>query len=220
MKAILFDLDETILNRDASLLAFLDDQYERFHSVWGHIEKGQLTQRIVELDAKGYVWKDEVYTRLIEEYKLDTSVEELLNDYTERFRYFVIGFPKYKEVLIELKRQGYLLGIITNGKVGFQRSNISVLGIEYLFDVIVISEEVGMKKPDKNIFEYALAKLQMSPNNAVFIGDNPKNDVEAAIDVGMIGIWKRNQLIESYKSEHIIDKLEEVFDLLKQLEKN
>ncbi|MGE7837715.1 HAD family hydrolase [Viridibacillus arvi] len=220
MKAILFDLDETILNRDASLLAFLDDQYERFHSVWGHIEKGQLIQRIVELDARGYVWKDEVYTRLIEEYKLDTSVKELLNDYTERFRYFVIGFPKYKEVLVELKRQGYLLGMITNGKVGFQRANISGLGIENLFDVIVVSEEVGMKKPDKNIFEYALAKLQMSPNDAVFIGDNPTNDVEAARDVGMIGIWKRDQLIESYKSEHIIDKLEEVFDLLKQLEKN
>jgi len=220
MKAILFDLDETILNRESSLLAFLNDQYERFHSVWGHIEKSQLIKRIVELDARGYVWKDKVYAQLIEEYKLDISVEELLNDYTERFQYFVIGFPKYKEVLNEIKKHGYMLGMITNGKDGFQRANIRGLGIENLFDVIVVSEEVGMKKPDKNIFEYALAKLQVSPKEALFIGDNTTNDVEAAINVGMIGIWKRDYLIESYKSKYIIDKLEEVFDLLKQFEKN
>lgn len=219
MKAVLFDLDETILNRDASLLAFLDDQYERYFNVWGHIEKDRVIKRIVELDARGYVWKDKVYALLIEEYQLEVSAEELLNDYTDRFHHFVIGFPKYKEVLGELKRQGYLLGLITNGEIGIQRANIQSLGIADMMDVIVVSEEVGMKKPNKDIFEYALTKLQVSPNEAVFIGDNPINDVEAAFNVGMVGIWKRDHLLESYTTKYVIDKLDEVFNLLKLFEK-
>ncbi|MBK3494239.1 HAD family hydrolase [Viridibacillus sp. YIM B01967] len=217
MKAIIFDLDETILNRDLSLLSFLDDQYERFLHLWEHIEKEPFIQRFVELDERGNVWKDKVYAQLIEEYKLNASVDELLIDYTEQFPHFVIGFPRYKEVLVELKEQGFLLGMITNGKKGFQRENIQGLGIADIFDVITVSEEVGMKKPDKDIFEYTLAKLHVVPNEAIFIGDNPINDVEAAFNVGILGVWKRDHLIESYETRYVIDELDEIFDILHTL---
>jgi len=58
VKAALFDLDGTLLNRDASVQRFIENQYERLHKSLHHIPKQQYTSRFIELDCRGYVWKD------------------------------------------------------------------------------------------------------------------------------------------------------------------
>ena len=58
------------------------------------------------------------------------------------------------------------------------------------FDVIVISETVHMRKPDPNIFTYALAQLHVVAQHSVFIGDRLQNDVEAAQRVGIVKQFK------------------------------
>ena len=84
MKAILFDLDGTLLNRDASVKVFVEKQYERLHNYVGHIEKQQYTERFIELDQRGYVWKDKVYAQLVQEFALTTiTSEQLLEDYLQ-----------------------------------------------------------------------------------------------------------------------------------------
>lgn len=60
LKAVLFDLDGTLLNREASLKAFIDDQYDRFDALKA-VSKERYCTRFIELDNYGYVWKDRVY---------------------------------------------------------------------------------------------------------------------------------------------------------------
>lgn len=72
MKAVLFDLDGTLLNRDASVKVFIEKQYERLHNHLGHIAKKQYAERFIELDQHGYVWKDKVYAQLAQEFALTT----------------------------------------------------------------------------------------------------------------------------------------------------
>ncbi|WP_313957655.1 HAD hydrolase-like protein [Paenibacillus sp. Y412MC10] len=69
IKGVLFDLDGTLLDRDASLLRFTEDQYERFPELQ-RVDRDQYIRRFVELDARGYVWKDKVYEQLVREMDL------------------------------------------------------------------------------------------------------------------------------------------------------
>ena len=192
IKAILFDLDGTLLNREASVQAFIHDQYERKIRVLGSAEKEQYCTRFIELDNNGYTWKDQVYQQIVQEYRLDISYEELLDDYIDLFQKHCVGFAGMTELLNCLKQSGYLLGLVSNGRTHFQLKNVRALGIEEQFDTILISEEEGVKKPDSQIFNRALNRLNVTPHEAVYIGDHPVNDIEGAKKVGIRTILKNN----------------------------
>lgn len=193
IKAVLFDLDGTLLNRDASLLKFVDGQYDRFKHFLCHIPKEVYARRFIELDHRGYVSKDKVYQQLITENQVSNLTwERLLDDYLAEFKYHCVPFPNLINMLGELKDMPLALGIITNGLGQFQMSSIQALGIAHYFDVILISEWEGLKKPEPGIFKRALERLHCLPNECVFIGDHPENDVQGARNVGMKGIWKKD----------------------------
>jgi putative hydrolase of the HAD superfamily len=110
-KAILFDLDGTLLDRDSSLISFIDHQYERLYNSLGHINKKQYIDRFIKLDNKGYTWKDVVYETLVAEFHIDgISPQELLQDYLEYFPHHCIAFPHVIEMLETLKGRQVKLG--------------------------------------------------------------------------------------------------------------
>ena len=211
IKAVLFDLDGTLLNRDASVQSFVENQYERFMTHLIHIPKEVYIERFIALDNRGYVWKDKVYTQLTKELNISSiTVEELLDDYVSEFRHHCIPFEGLREMLDELKNLNIKLGIITNGFGQFQLENIKALGIENDFDVISISEWEDIKKPSLEIFERALKKLQVEPATSIFIGDHPTNDIEPSKQVGMISIWKKDVAWQDVKAHYIIEQLKEI----------
>jgi len=219
-KAILFDLDGTLLNRDASVKAFIDNQYDRLKNWIGHVQKEQYMTRFIELDMRGYVWKDVVYQQLIQEFTISTITwEELLQDYIREFQFHCVPFDYLIPILEDLKSKNLLLGIITNGNGKFQMDNIKGLRIENYFDVILVSEWKGIKKPDPEIFNRALRKLDVSPMHSVFVGDHPENDVQAAQNIGMIGIWKKDLQWNDTIADFIISDLKELPLLIENLTK-
>ncbi|MBB6695081.1 HAD family hydrolase [Cohnella xylanilytica] len=193
IRAVLFDLDGTLLDRDRSLEAFLDNQYDRLEA-FRHIPKEPFKLRFVELDARGCVWKDRVYRTLIEEFGAEgrANAEELLADYVNSFRFHCRPFPGTIELLEGLKRRGFKLALVTNGYTDFQESNISALNLNPFFDEILISEREGVRKPDPEIFLRALHRLGVSPEEAVFVGDHPENDIDGAAKAGLRTIWKED----------------------------
>lgn len=116
IKAVLFDLDGTLLNRDESVKVFVNKQYDRLENLVGHIPKAKYVTRFIELDNRGYVWKDKVYQRLVDEFKItDLTWEELLQDYINEFKNNCIPFPNLVSMIKELRSNNLVLGIITNG---------------------------------------------------------------------------------------------------------
>lgn len=217
IKAALFDLDGTLLNRDASVKLFIDRQYDRLYEWVCHIPKEKYMDRFIELDSRGYVWKDKVYQQLVKEFNIKMAWEDLLEDYIREFRNHCVPFPHLISMLEELKSKKLLLGIITNGYGQFQMDNVKALGIDKYTDLILVSEWEGMKKPDPQIFERALMNLKVSPEESVFIGDHPDNDVKAAQQVGMKGIWRRDGHWKDVDADHIVDDLAEVPFIIKEL---
>ncbi|WP_308116321.1 hypothetical protein [Paenibacillus lautus] len=75
---VVFDLDGTLLDRDTSLVRFVQDQYDRLLLHDASVDREVYVRRFVELDRRGYVWKDQVYRQLIEEFALPLPWDTLL----------------------------------------------------------------------------------------------------------------------------------------------
>ncbi|MFD2442495.1 HAD family hydrolase [Bacillus sp. CGMCC 1.16607] len=218
IKAVIFDLDGTLLNRDASVQKFIEQQYERLNDWVGHIPKERYTSRFIELDTRGYVWKDKVYQQLVDEFNINgVSWGFFLQDYLDNFQYSCVPFPNLIQMLETLKSKAIRLGMITNGIGQFQMDNIKALGIENCFDSILISEWEGIKKPNPDIFKRAMSLLHVSANESMYVGDHPENDMNGCKNIGMLGVWKKDSQWEHVEADYIIDDLSELLLIVEEV---
>jgi HAD superfamily hydrolase (TIGR01549 family) len=81
------------------------------------------------------------------------------------------------------------LALITNGASDTQRDKLRVLDLEQWFEVVVISGEVGIAKPDASVFELALNKLAVERENVWHVGDSLTADVAGAKAAGLTAVW-------------------------------
>lgn len=102
-------------------------------------------------------------------------------------------FPGAKKVLMELGQNGYELGIISNGRPS-RRSVLVSHGVLAMFasDLIIISDEVGLYKPDPEIFSLAISKCSF-PSSKIYLVDDEIQNISAAEHVGITGILTSNK---------------------------
>lgn len=222
VKVVLFDLDGTLLDRDASIEQFITTQYDRLTAHLSQIPKIDYVTRFIELDSRGHVWKDKVYQTLVAEFEIEgMSWQGLLEDYETQFQLHCVPFNFLVEMLNVLKQQGYLLGIVTNGLGQFQARSIEGLGIRDYFDVILISEVEQVRKPQAEIFQRAMTRLDVSASDSVFVGDHPEADIMGAKRAKMRAIWKRSlHWLEAKEADAIINELSEIPLILEQFKCN
>jgi putative hydrolase of the HAD superfamily len=219
IKAVLFDLDRTLLDRDTSFRNFVVSQYERFASDLGPISQEKYVERVVALDNRGLRWKDKVYQGIVQEFDLKTLAwETLFTDFEQRIADYYLPFPQMREMLEALKTKSYKLGLITNGKGPFQMRTIQTIGIENDFAAILISEIEGLRKPEPEIFHRALARLDCQPKESVFVGDSIEADVRGAKNAGLWTIWKSEPGIPApAEANAILHHLDELPSLIEGL---
>ena len=83
----------------------------------------------------------------------------------------------------------YRLGLLTNGPSDIQRLKLAATGLADCFDAVVVSAEMGIGKPDPEVFHEVLARLGSEPEAAVMVGDSWERDIEGAVGVGMSAVW-------------------------------
>jgi putative hydrolase of the HAD superfamily len=217
INAIIFDLDNTILDRTSTFNNFTNSFLKTY---FDHLEfKQEIFDRIIYLDEDGYKDKQELFSELLEElpWKVKPLKMELLDFYNVEYVKNAVLMEHAREIVQHLRKK-YKTGLITNGKTLIQYGKIDQLEIRNDFDLIIVSEEAGTKKPDPKIFELALMKLELSPEQCIYIGDHPVNDIEGAAKIGMKTIWmKVNQPWKdglTAKPLHSIKRLNELFELI------
>lgn len=212
IRAVLFDLDGTLLDRASSFELFLNQQYDRFFVPLSGIGREGYVQTMVELDRHGHVPKPEVYAEIQAKFRLSSgSSQALLDDFEANFHGLAISFPMMHEMLKSLASMPLGLGLVTNGLIRSQRPKIEALGIAGYFGTILISEEQEVRKPDPEIYHRAMRKLGSAPEDTVFVGDNPETDIAGAARLGLKTIWKRNNCWPAPDhADGAIDGLEEI----------
>lgn len=160
---------------------------------WHRLERG-------ELDAREF-WFD-VKRRTSEGLGIEISLRELTTSFAEGFkvRGDVVGLIR------EMAESDVPLALLTNNVKEFGSVWKSMVPVDDLFDAIVDSSDVGMRKPDPRIYEITLEKIESAPEETVFIDDTFEN-VEAAEALGMTGIHFGENVPES----EVVDRLRELF---------
>ncbi len=198
--AVAFDLDSTLcfygvtvegamaqalarLGQRADLLGDLGLAAARYEVLWVEEE---------EKRAPAGVVRERAWERLLEGREiLDRGLAcALAEEYAAVRMPSIQLFDGVRELLRDLRRS-YDLGLLTNGQPDMQWPKIRSLGIEGLFDAIVVSGEVGVYKPNRGAFDVLLERLGVAATQALYVGDSQENDVAGAKAAGMRVAWVR-----------------------------
>jgi len=125
--------------------------------------------------------------RILERLGVQENLESLADDIADSWweNADLELYPDVKETVRTLKGMGIKIGIVTNGFQTDIDEILSRTSLTGVFDVTVGADAVGRPKPDEKIFVYALEKLGVSPQEAIFIGDQPRIDYEGAANAGL-----------------------------------
>jgi len=225
---IFFDLDHTIWDFDknaeetlqelyvihgldkiglSSADAFIETYTRNNHSLWAQYHVGKIT--------KDYLREARFRTTF-----LDLGVKpELIpvgfeDEYVKLCPTKTNLFPDSHEVLTYLKGK-YTMHLISNGFKESTEIKIAGSNISQYFDQIIISEAVGINKPDKAIFEHALKLAGAVKDESIMIGDSIEADIRGALNFGMDAIYfNPAQLPKPDDVPAQINNLKELMDLL------
>lgn len=218
IKAILLDLDLTLLDRDAMFRNYAYELTERYAPKTVSAEEAAETaEALILRDEKGYGKTVDMYQPIIDAWHLDATVQDMIDGWGRFMEYGVVVYPHVQDVLISLKKQ-YKLGLVTNGYSDIQRKKVKGAGLTEFWDTIVVSEDIGISKPDAAIFLTALNRLGITPEEAVFVGDHYEKDILGAMNVGMRTVWVDHGEEGNEYSGLKIDKIEQLPEVLKQYE--
>lgn len=196
---IFFDLDHTLWDFEKNSDLAFESVFEK-HKIKLSVSKflnyyKNINQHYWKLYREEKVTKEELrYGRLKDTFNKikfeisDEIIDFLANDYIEALPNNNYLFEGTHEILEHLQNN-YQLHIITNGFNEVQFKKIENSGISSFFDKIITSEEVGVKKPNPQIFKYALEKTNAKSNESIMIGDNWEADIMGAKNAGLDAIY-------------------------------
>lgn len=192
VSAVLFDLDNTLTDRKRSIDGFVQRFYDDYRRAMDANTSFDTVYRVIhEGDGGGYRPKALMYQDICDRlvwHHPPTHAE--LHDYWYRVsRQCMVPRDDALATLERLRADGYKLGLVTNGPTAGQNASVDALGIRPLFGSIIVSETVAVQKPDARIFEIALAELDVTPSDAVYVGDHPVNDIQGARNAGLKPVW-------------------------------
>jgi putative hydrolase of the HAD superfamily len=150
----------------------------------------EMRQTFLRLDNRGYANKVDVLTALFDEFppKFRIPPEEIYPFWKARFPECFSPNAEILALAEKISRR-VKTAIITNGLTEVQKAKIRKTGLDKIFDTVIISEEMGVKKPDTQIFNIALERIGVRADESMFVGDHLHNDVGGSQSAGMKGIW-------------------------------
>ena len=196
---LFFDLDHTLWDFESNAKECIEEIYHlnELHSrgiadfdaffqcysqhntrLWGDYTKGMIQQeelrwRRMWLALLDFKMEDEVLSKL------------MAIQFLERLPLKKNLFPYTVEILQYLRDKDYILHLLTNGFEHIQHSKLQNANLQSYFKEIITSEASKSLKPNKAIFEYALAKSGAALAESIMIGDNLDADIQGGRDAGL-----------------------------------
>ena len=260
IKAIIFDLDDTLLVEEASAeVAFVaacklvNEKYginpQEFNSavrkkardlwyssparqycvdiaisswegLWARFEGDDPNLEILRKWAPTYQLQPWINALAQFDIKDDSFAEQLSKTYQSTRRGLHTVYPDVEPALKELRRK-YNLALVTNGASSLQREKIAGSKLEPYFVCVVISGDIGIRKPEPGIFLTVLEKLGVGAEASVMVGNNLESDITGAKEARIRAIWLNRDNEENQsdiKPDYEINNMNELKPILDGLE--
>lgn len=196
MRAVLFDLDGTLMDhdaaRDAAIAVQLPDpalagEWRRLEAV--HYDEYAAGRCSFQEQRRRRVRG--IHTAMGQAEPADDACDAWFAAYLERYRAGWAAFDDVAPALAALADAlpEVRLGIVTNGEGEPQRAKLAAIGLTDRFPVFVASADVGMRKPDADIFLHACERLEVDPAAVAHVGDRLDLDAQGAAAAGLRGVW-------------------------------
>jgi putative hydrolase of the HAD superfamily len=229
IRAVIFDLDDTLLDHTTAIRAAVTELYGQrpelitkftdepaFQKAWVDVQdkhyptylRGAISHAEQKILRIRELWQP--LANLSEEqcFQIYDHFQML---YAKNWKLFPDVFPCFA-ALVPLK-----IGLISNGWGKQQREKLELEKLSEKFEVVVISSEVGMAKPEPRIFQMACAALRVKPQEAMYVGDLYDLDVQGPQSAGLVPVWLRRKAghLES-PGVYIIRSLNELAALVRE----
>jgi 2-haloacid dehalogenase len=223
-ETLLFDLDHTLLDSDASEIAAYahtmatiglpdpDDHFERYlrinHAMWAAVERGELQPSEVRFKR---------FEQFVDEVGITADPVAMADAFVWGLGAFGELYDGAREVLERLAGQAQI-AMVTNGLSDVQRARIERLGLADYFDAVVISSEVGVTKPRLEIFDITFEMLgHPTKQSALMIGDSLTSDIRGGADYEIATCWfnwRRSPTNPDLRITHEITQIAELVDIV------
>lgn len=225
---LVFDLDNTLFDFDRAFAGVASEFYEQHLRTTQPVTCADAVAMMVRWDHElhaathtQYVpnLRERRFARWLNEWR-DTGLDiaELTRWYEEAMDRQMKPDPVVSGFLTHLNDRRVPWGIVTNGPSQMQRHKCQALGLDQIAPFIIVSEEVGYAKPDPRIFRDALDATGLGrPERVMFVGDNPRTDIDGARRAGMKTAWIRrgHQFpADLHPPDYAVDSVPEIQGLL------
>lgn len=201
LKWVWFDLDDTLMDfhansRLAHRLLYDEAGFSRFYdtpeewievyeahnlTLWDRYSRGEITQDFLRVDRFATPlrprWDGSEDSLVAASKRLDVDYLRLLAEQT-------VLIDGAVELLAHL-RVHYNIGVLSNGFKEVQHLKLRNSGLEPMVDLVVLSDDIGVNKPDRRLFDHAMDRAgETAPRAHLMIGDNPSTDIAGALGAG------------------------------------
>lgn len=227
--ALFFDVDDTLYNQQEPLEKAVYTVFPDLKNIdidKLYVDRNKYSDEVFEKSCKGEITMEEMYIYRSSKAFLEQGIEisdenalKIQHEYGKNQKNIKISNTMEK-ILDYCIHNNIFIGIITNGLYEHQKNKIENLGLYKWFskENIFISEKIGIRKPDKGIFD--IAKSNANTDNIYYIGDSFKNDIEGSKNAGWNAIWI-NKRKYNFKSEilpnYTVTNEEELFEIIKKV---
>ena len=218
IKAIIFDFDGTLSNRQDNAYYLFKDRLKPYFKDLDEIEYEAVLQDFLTYDCNGTIKVEHRVIPFVDKYK-----KYLPEDFLEEFKPFYYDYMWKYTVLkeetigvLEALHGNYKLAVLSNGDSKSQHDKIDACNISKYFDEVLVTGDFGIHKPNKEAFEYVANKLNVKCEECVFVGDVFSSDILGAIKANMHPVWILTdyERATDYKGI-IIHNLKELLEVLK-----
>ncbi len=199
IKVVFFDIDNTLFDMDRAHKEALKQIAKRYTNIFCDISEEGLISAFLEADKIALkefhegkpldVIRLERQRRILRALELDDAFAEEMTEMFYRV-YPTLNTPiEHATSVVTSLRPRYSMGVISNGSKEVQYRKLNALGLTKTFQRIVLSEELGIRKPDPHIFWKALESFDAGSEESLYIGDSYHADVYGAKKAGMRACW-------------------------------
>lgn len=186
IRAIFFDLDGTLIDRAPLWLRCVDDFMSRHHLTFPAETRGAFLADLTGVTDSPFLDRFLVARVVARMFPgLGLSADAISADLAVRLPQFVEPDPAVLRLVRDLSGR-YSTAVVTNGSRRVQRPKLERAGLASAVGPVLISGEVGLRKPDPALFRLALRRAGVAPEDALFVGDHPYEDILGAQRAGLL----------------------------------